>query len=212
MPELIEKLTTLGCETHEYKSGEYISLEGKDVGSLFLLLEGKVKVLAKGKKSKQTLLWLVSPTTFFGLTSFHSKDKKYKYTTQIHSKNAKVMHLSLDVFNELIKDPEFLSAITTELCNRINFLEKRLAYNSSNDCKKRLLDLLIFLTNPMAQTSPLFNKSKGLKLSFSDLALTINATSSKIKKIIGELESKKIVEYKNGEIRVSDYDSLLKLA
>lgn len=211
MVELADLEKNEGCVCRSYKKGQYIYQEGERVNGVHFLINGKVKVLGKYGDKKPLMLWLVDSGSFFGLTSYYHTKENYQYSTEVYSENAEVLHVPEEVFANLLKDEQFQRNMLSSLCNRIDFIETRLAYTNQVDVRKKLLDLVLFLANQRFRYSLTQGSSPVLRYSVVDLANVINTTRKNVRAFINDLVARKVISLNEDGFEITNFDLLRQL-
>ncbi|MGC8928646.1 MAG: Crp/Fnr family transcriptional regulator [Myxococcota bacterium] len=91
----ISRLSLLMNEK-EYKKGESILLQNDRGDSLYLILEGKVKVVLYGDRGREIILSILKVGDFFGEMALLDEDVRSAYVIALEK--TKVLMLSRDVF------------------------------------------------------------------------------------------------------------------
>ncbi len=123
--EQLEAVHRVSTEV-EYLSDEVIVREGEQGDRLFLLLEGRVRVLKNYRSQNETLLNEFSALGYFGEMAI--LDGKSRSASIVTSERSRVLRLDGDRLRELlIQIPEISFEIFRVLTSRIREAEARLA-------------------------------------------------------------------------------------
>ena len=114
------------CPPRRCGRGEYIYRQGEPSGTLYILLEGHVKLSATGRLGGERVLSICGPDDFFG-ESFLSESPITASDAVCLSEQALVCPISLNQFLEIVRGrPEVAVLLASILATRVKTLQDRL--------------------------------------------------------------------------------------
>ena len=123
-------------QTKKYTKGDILIKEG-DVGGVFCIQSGIVKVSKKGKKNKEFILWLAGTGDLVGLDSLVNNEPSSFSASAINEVIACSI-LASDLKIILQKDPVVSVQLMKNLCDKLNFIEQRITSISRKKNKRTM--------------------------------------------------------------------------
>lgn len=125
----------------EYKKGEYILSPLKPMHCLFILNEGKVKVVRVNQSGKEQILYLLSIGDFFGETALFTGIPSDIVVEALE--DTRLCTISKAQFSALLKQlPDIALKVCEELTHRLHRMETMVESLGSKPVDERMDDLL----------------------------------------------------------------------
>lgn len=187
-------------QTFTFERGNCIIEEGTSPTSIYILIEGGVKCVIKGKKKRVVQLFF--PGDIIGLSEIlNNEDFAYSI---IAMTNCKIHLIEKEMFlGKLNNNPLEIFPLMKTLCNRINNAEQKLVKRSENT-NKRLIELLINLSNLSSN-----NKNIDISIGERELSNLMDVSKRKIHKSLLKLYEEGILKVSDENIIISDKIKLL---
>jgi CRP/FNR family transcriptional regulator len=127
--------------THAFAGGETIFTAGDPGGSVFLVLEGRVKITKEIDGASRTL-GVLDAGEFFGEMSF--LEELPRSATAIALTDCSLLELNTEAFEEsLAEEPELAVSLLRSFSRRLRQANRRIATLMTRDKMMRLLDYLL---------------------------------------------------------------------
>ena len=166
-----------------YKRNTIVISQGDDTRSLYIVLHGRLKVLASDEEGNQTIFSFLGAGDFFGELSL--LDDAPRSASVITVEDTQVLHLSHQYFNEFIKNhPEVCSLIFKALTTRIREMDNTICDLTSLDVYGRLVQVLYKEAHETLDGS-----IKTERLTHQDLAEMVGSSREMISRILKELRT-----------------------
>lgn len=137
----ISKLTSLMTE-RVYKKGENILIQNEKGDSLYIILEGKVKVVLYGDKGREIILSILKDGDFFGEMALLDEDVRSAYVITLEK--TRVLMLPREVFLDwLNRHPAFAIKLLKYLSNRLRHADEIISNLSLLDSYGRVARFII---------------------------------------------------------------------
>ncbi|GEM_PF-2714602 len=199
MKSITETISNMDSfETIEYKKGERLFEIDNEVNGVYLIKEGRIKLLHLFRKKTQAI-WIAEQSELIGITSYFSKDHRFQFSAEALD-NSKVVFVPEKEFKNLLESkPNFYQEIINKLCLRIAFVEQLIFSFSISNTKKRLVEILLFYVKR-------HGSEKYLKLPYSilDIAEMAGSTPEYILKLLKDFHTKKIIRLNGKDNLVID--------
>ncbi len=139
----IARLSTLMTEK-VYKRGEDILVQNEKGDSLYIILEGKVKVVLYGDKGREIILSILKSGDFFGEMALLDEDVRSAYVITLEK--TRVLVLPREIFLDwLNKHPAFAVKLLKYLSNRLRHADEIISNLTLLDAYGRVARYLIEL-------------------------------------------------------------------
>lgn len=139
----INRLASLMTE-RVYKKGENILIQNEKGDSLYIILEGKVKVVIYGEKGREVILSILKEGDFFGEMALLDEDVRSAYVITLEK--TRVLVLPRDIFLDwLNRHPAFAIKLLKHLSKRLRNADEIISNLSLLDSYGRVARYLIEL-------------------------------------------------------------------
>ena len=140
-PEQLEHLNGL-AHTFTYPKNSIIINQGAQTQSLYIVLDGRLKVLASDEEGRQTLLAFLNEGDFFGELSL--LDGQPRSATVMTVESTKLLCLTAEGFQKFIENfPESLLPMLSALATRLRVLDDTICSLSTLDVYGRVARVLL---------------------------------------------------------------------
>ncbi len=189
MQKIVNILSNIGHKKI-YKTDNILFLEGEMPHSLFILINGSIKLYKSNKEGKEMYLHTINTTSFIAeMPTF--MNIAYPASAKCMNK-CEILEVNLDAFKQKVfNDKDFCFNFIASLCNKIRILESHITKSSQN-LKERLARYL------------LANKNTLQTISQRQIADSLNTSAESISRIIRELKNHSLIETKKGKIHIID--------
>lgn len=187
----------------KHKPGETIAAEGNSCNRLVFILKGSVSATLPATDHSYLFTehysapCLLEPYSLFGMhTTFAAT---YIATEETHTIDIGKRFL----LDELLKYEIFRLNYLNIICNRAQYLHRRLRTPQDGDVEQRIIRFITGLSERPAG-------EKSLKIKMEELARICNETRMNVSKALNSLQNKGLVELHRGEIVVPRLELLIK--
>lgn len=150
----LEKIAGLGT-IKKYKKGNVIVLEQEAGASLFIIINGKVKVVRTDDEGREVILTLLGPGEFFGEMSL--LDGMDRSATVVANSKADLFVIHRMEFLKALHDfPQIATALLAELARRLRRADAQIKSLSLKDAAGRVANVLLMLADDIG----MFRKGK----------------------------------------------------
>lgn len=207
-------LNSVDSKNLNFDKGEMVYSGEEELGEVYFLSSGKIKIESRIKKTnKPILLWLMVSDSFFGITSFFSRNSLYAYKCSVVSESACIKIIPRESFTSLIiTNTEFREFIFKLLYRRLDYIDNRKSYNSKVTLRKKVADDLIFFGSFQQKNIDLKESQvRCTYLSASDLA-EMNKTNKKgVNAVLEEFENKKLIGRIGEQVLIKNHERLSRI-
>ncbi len=184
------------CKRRHYKKDDYIFHIGDNASTLYIVLEGQVKVVSLNASGKESILTIAGPRDFIGV-AFLNENEVYR-ANAVARNEVLICPVMRDQFLELsVRVPAFVVNYSKLLTNQLFECRSKFRLTSA-PIKARVAQVLL----EQAQMYGSLYKSDCIKLStqltHDELAAMVSATRSSVSLAIGELRREKAIEGTRG--------------
>lgn len=139
----IERLQNLLVE-RQYKRGEAILIQNDKGDSLYIIAEGRVKVVLYGDKGKEVILSILKEGEFFGEMALLDEDVRSAYVITLEK--TRVLVLQREIFiNWINSHPQIAVKLLKHLSSRLRYADEVISNLSILDVYGRVARYLIDL-------------------------------------------------------------------
>lgn len=178
--EVLEGLSDRMKET-EYKRNTIVITQGDETRSLYIVKQGRLKVLASDEDGNQTIFSFLGTGDFFGELSL--LDDAPRSASVITVEDSRLLQLSHSHFNEFIQDyPQICQPIFKSLTSRIREMDQTICDLTSLDIYGRLVHVLYREANETDDGSIMTER-----MTHQDLAEMVGSSREMISRIMKEL-------------------------
>jgi len=166
-----------------YKRNTIIISQGDNTRSLYIVIKGRLKVLASDEDGNQTIFSFLGTGDVFGELSL--LDDAPRSASVVTVEETQVLHLSHQHFNEIIlKYPEICPLIFKALTTRIRDMDKTICDLTSLDVYGRLIQVLY-----KEASENIDGTIETERLTHQDLAEMVGSSREMISRILKELRT-----------------------
>lgn len=190
-PEQLEHLRTL---THEcsYARNSVIITQGERSNSLYVVLEGRLKVYATDEEGRQTLLAFLNQGDFFGELSL--LDGQPRSASVMTVAKSRLLCLTQDAFQRFINDhPGQMLAMLRVLALRLRALDSTIQSLSTLDVYGRVARVLLGEAE-QGQETP--------RLTHQEIAEMVGSSREMVSRILGDLRKGGYISIDNKRITI----------
>ncbi len=179
-----------------YKRNAIVISQGDDTRSLYIVLSGRLKVLASDEEGNQTIFSFLGTGDFFGELSL--LDDAPRSASVVTVEDTRVLHLSHQHFSEFVEHhPEMCSLIFKALTARIREMDKTICDLTSLDVYGRLVQVLYKEANETLDGSITTER-----LTHQDLAEMVGSSREMISRILKELRTGEYISVDGKKITI----------
>lgn len=196
-----------------YGRGEIVCREGEQVGALYVVREGVVRIVAEyagHAAGKQATLRLVGPWEVFGHPVFAGSYRRSSTEAFTGCDVVKVPRVFLE--RAIRRRREVVPLLATLLEMAHIEQEELIGCLLPRKTEVRLARLLPILLGQFGESTPDGRPTVGLRLTRQDLGAMIAATRESVNYAIGELRERGVLEMERGRVVVLDPEALAKIA
>lgn len=192
---------------YTYKKGEFIFKEGDKVEGLYILNQGKVKIVASESDKHEKLVRLAADGDVIGHRGFGG-DWKYPVSAITYEETI-VTFIPINIFNVLAKsNAEFTYHLMMFFANELRETEEK---NTLIPVKKRVFKAILMNWKVFGA-----DKNDPTLLSYTisrkDYANKVGTTYETIIRVFSELNKDKIICIEGKTIRILNFEALQQLA
>ena len=179
-----------------------ILLENEEGDTLFIIINGKVKVTTFSESGKEVIFSILNEGDFFGDMSL--LDGKPRSATVISMEDSKLRLIRRNDFNNLIeKHPKIALNFLEELALRLRKADERIESLAFLDVTGRVAGILLQLAEEYGEKT-----DKGLIIrsrpTHQELANMVGTTRETVTRILKQLENKQYVSMDGKDINIID--------
>lgn len=166
-----------------YQENEVIVQEGEQFQYLFVLIEGKAKVVPSSYDGADTLIEYLEASDFIGDIEVASEEQYYHTVKAIEK--CEVIAIPKSRYDQLITDPIFSNFYIQNLTRKLHKASIKSKYTITLSAKDRFIQFL--RDNQVGNVYT-------LTTTYADLAKFIGVTSRHLRRIMSELKKDEIIE------------------
>jgi CRP/FNR family transcriptional regulator, nitrogen oxide reductase regulator len=207
-----QDLAKINQQFHEkgFSAEEYIYYEGDPAASLFVVADGRIKLIRHTVSGKDVMLDLLTPGEFFG--SLSSLEQELNAETAQAQTNACILTIEKREFRKILDSfPGVAMAVLEITSRRLNAAQEMIRQISAYSVEKRLAFTLLRLADKFGK-----NSDVGLlievPLSRDDLAQMTGTTTESASRILSQFHKQGFIESGRQWIAVTDRLALERLA
>jgi len=209
-PEL-EKVAAL-ARIRSYPARTAVVLQGEAARELFVIVSGRLKVVACGPEGRDTVLGIMSEREVFGEVALLDGGARSASVTTIGP--CELMVIERDRFFELLRDSPSISVkLMVVLAKRLRRLSERSEDVAFLDVPSRIARCLLDLARRFGERSAGSNEIRiTLKLSQQELGELVVATRESVNKHLAEWTRQGFLYLDDGRVVISDVEGIRKKA
>jgi len=195
---------------HEFAAGTTVFAPTPDPHSVYLLEQGRVRILRVSPSGEELTLGYVAPGEVFGELPGFGEHPRESFAAA--SATSIVWKIPLDLFRKLLATrPTISIEITRQMGDRMKRVEARVESLVFGDVRSRLSRVLLELAED-------FGRRKGnstiidLGLSQGELATLIGSTRQSVNGAMSELRDEGLLRLERGRAELVDLDRLRRIA
>ena len=197
-------------ESHEfrkYKKGEFVYFTDDPSSSIYLIAEGKVKILYYTEDGDEVIKSVLAKGDVFGELSLLGEEKRKDYAMAVQD-NTSICHLNIDQMENLMKKNRPLSIKINKLIGlRIRKLERRVEALVFKDVRTRMLEFLREFAEERGEASGNAYQVNHF-LTHKDMADLIGTTRQTVKTLLNELRNEGKIDFSRRSIYIPDIKAL----
>ena len=202
---LIEKLAEQ-YNTELYSKKQTIYQEGKRPRYLYCLLKGKVKAIKTHEDGKEYIIDIFNEHAFLGYAAL-IENKNYD-DSAIVMEDAEVMQIPREDFLQMIhSDMNIATKFIRIITQNVKEKEERLLNLAYSSLRKRVAKALVDLYGKFNVN----NENNPIDISRDDIAHYIGTATESLIRTLSDFKSEKLIEIKEGKIKITDVEKLKNL-
>lgn len=192
--------------TETYMRKQTLYQEGKRPRFLYYLVKGKVKAFRTHDDGKEYITDMFSEGDFIGYSSL-IEDKNYDHSALV-LEDAEVMQIPREDFLQMIYgDINVAAKFIRIITQNVKEKEERLLNLAYSSLRKRVANALADLHDKYASG----HKDTIIDISREDIAHYVGTATESLIRTLSDFKAEKLVEIREGKIRVTDADKLRNL-
>lgn len=198
--------------SHAFAAGDVLFLEGDRSRSVYVCVEGRVRVFLTLPSGKELLLGIKMPGDEFGELS--AIDGRPRSASAVAMEPTVVAKMPGNEFlDELMRCPALAAEVLRNLADRIRRVNARLSARSAESTAVRTGHLLVELSTLVVKHRATDDRTSSCRVELAitqhDLADWIGATREATSRALATFRQAGLVETSRGVITVNDVDGLL---
>jgi len=190
-----------------YRKGEFIYFSEDPSTTIFLLAEGKVKILNYTEEGDEVVKSVLSKGEIFGELAILGEGKRADFA-QVMEDNTSICQMTLDQMQALMKeDTSFALKINKLIGLRIQKLERKLDSLVFKDVRTRVIE---FLKDIAIEKGDQDGNAYEVQhfLTHKDIADLVGTTRQTVTTLLNELRNQGLIDFSRKRIHVSDIRNL----
>lgn len=204
--DALKEISTEG-DVRLHRKKDVIYREGSYPKGVYFISKGKVKSYQTNEFGKEFITDLHKEGDFFGYVSL-LKDEAYTDSAATLEDSEIYMIPKDDFFSLIYKNPEVSKKFIQMLTDNILENEKQLVKLAYDSVRKRLAEALLKLSDKYKKEE---QEVFSMNISREDLANLVGTATETVIRTLGEFKEDKYIEISGGNIKILDYDKLLKI-
>lgn len=192
---------------YEFQQNETIIKQNTPFKNVICIQEGVIKVFKTNKKKDELIFWFALPGDLLGLDAFINKENYSFSAIAIEPVHACLIS-EQDLNNIIENKPDISIELMKNLCEKIEFMEKRVTSIAQKEVKGQLAEILLLLS----KKNKITNKIVQINYTIKDLANIIGTTKNYIYKILSDFSEHRIIVIENKKIKIIDAVKLSRIA
>lgn len=199
LPLPILRKVFAASSTRRVPRGSFVFLQGEPIASIYLLLEGRIKMVRETEEGRAVIMRLIEPGDLFGIVG-HWSGSTYR-NSALTLTNVTILAMPRTTFTALMAShPSFAMAILDELGKRLNDAEARIQDLQTEHAACRTARVLLKLFDGASSLSG--DTLPTLPLSRQDLADLCGTNLSTASRTLSEWEQHGIVDAGRERVRL----------
>jgi CRP-like cAMP-binding protein len=190
-----------------FKKGEFIYFSDDPANSIYLVTEGKIKLLYYTEEGDEVVKSILTRGEVFGELALLGEDTRKDYA-QVLTDSTAVCHLTLEQMQQLMKeDRSFALKIYKLIGIRISKLERRIDSLVFKDVRTRIIEFIKeFVTEKGEKNGPEYRVDH--YLTHKDIADLVGTTRQTVTTLLNELRGEGKIDFSRRSIYVADINKL----
>jgi len=194
-------------ETEELSKKQSLYMEGRRPKYLYYLKKGKVKAYRVHEDGKEYITNLYTPGDYIGYLPL-LENKVYEDSAEI-LEDAELALIPRDEFmSAVLNDIQIASKFIKLIARNVQEKEERLLSLAYGSLRKRVARALVEIEEKFNQTSA---GGTVLDISREDIAQYVGTATESLIRTLSDFKSEKLIEIKDGKIRITDLAKLKNL-
>jgi CRP-like cAMP-binding protein len=198
-------------ENHQFrnfKKGEFIYFSDDPASSIYLVTQGKVKLLYYTEEGDEVVKSVLARGEIFGELALLGEDTR-KDCAQVLTDRTSVCKLTLEEMQQLMKDDvSFALNIYKMIGIRINKLERKIDSLVFKDVRTRIIEFIKeFVMEKGEKNGPEYKADNFL--THKDIANLVGTTRQTVTTLLNELRKEGKIDFTRRTIYVSDINNLI---
>ncbi|MBI2729405.1 MAG: response regulator [Sphingobacteriales bacterium] len=194
-------------DSEELSKKQTLYTEGKRPKYLYYLKKGKIKTFKVHDDGKEYITNLYSEGDFIGYLAL-LESRSYDDTSEVLEEAEVVMVPSDDFLNAVYNDMAIAGKFIRLIANDVKEKEERLLHLAYDSLRKRVAKALVDINAK-------FNKdradNKSIDISREDIAQYIGTATESLIRTLSDFKSEKLIEIKEGKIKIINLEKLSSL-
>jgi CRP-like cAMP-binding protein/DNA-binding NarL/FixJ family response regulator len=195
-------------ETEHLPKKALIYQEGKRSKYLYYLKEGKVKAYRLHEDGKDYITNLYAAGDFMGYLPL-LEDSNYKDSASVLEDAEIVLIPKEDFLSVVFRDERIAAKFIKIVAQNVQDKEDRLLSLAYSSLRKRVARALVDIYSKFAKEGP---SGQPLDISRDDIAHYVGTATESLIRTLSDFKSEKLLEIKEGKIRIQDINKLKNLA
>lgn len=192
-----------------YKKGEFIYFTDDPANNIFLISNGKVKILNYTEAGDEVVKSILSKGDIFGELVVLGEEKRRDFAQALENETY-VCQMNLELLESLmLENKTFALSIHKLIGIRIRKLERRLDALVFKDVRTRLVEFIVDMAEEGKQ-EPVREVTVKHLYTHKDIADLIGTSRQTVTTTLNELKSEGLLDFKRKEILIPDLNSLKK--
>ncbi|MCP4415181.1 MAG: Crp/Fnr family transcriptional regulator [Chloroflexi bacterium] len=207
LPSEIEEALRKQLRVFSFSAGESIFIQGASPQAIYLVANGRIKVVRGTSKGHENILCMRGEGDYFCPVPLLDMGKHLG--TAVAITDTTLFSIEQEIFRDLCaRSPELLATVQGDCLSEVRHLLTRLEAFAFHNVRERLAIALISQLRQKNRNG----RSNELHLTQQDLADLIGASRESVSRILREFEHDKIVTLGRGRIILRDIPQLRQLA
>lgn len=194
-------------QSRNFKKGEFIYFSDDPASSIYLVTEGKVKLLYYTEEGDEVVKSVLTRGEIFGELALLGEDTR-KDCAQVLSDRTSVCKLTLEQMQQLMKDDvSFALNIFKLIGLRISKLERKIDSLVFKDVRTRVIEFIKeFVMEKGEKNGPEYKADNFL--THKDIANLVGTTRQTVTTLLNELRNEGKIDFSRRTIYVADINNL----
>lgn len=194
----VEALAKLAI-CHEYPKNNILSYRGDPAGSVFLVLDGRMKVILTNDEGREVILAILGPGGLFGITAaFDDGEQPAQAVTVERSMIARFSAAAFVRWTDVSAGAR--GALIRELTRQVRELSQKIGEHALMSTRDRLLATLLEIADEEGQPEPESDRVAFLRPTHRELANRIGTSREVVSRLLAELREDELFEADEGRV------------